>query len=58
MGRRVAKKVDSGNWKWYFYNGLKVIAEGTGTTNKIPYANGPGDIGGILSRDQNDAELR
>ena len=30
MGRRVAKRVDAGAWRWYFYDGLKVIAEGRG----------------------------
>jgi RHS repeat-associated protein len=51
--RRVAKKVGAGNWRWYFYDGLKVVAEGTGTSDKIHYTNSPGAIGGIISRDNN-----
>ena len=50
LGRRVGKKVGSGAWNWYFYDGLKVAAEGTSTTNKTFYTNGPGDVGGIVSR--------
>jgi RHS repeat-associated protein len=51
LGRRVAKKMDSGNWRWYFYDGLQVTAEGTGTSDKIYYTNSPGAIAGIICRD-------
>jgi len=34
LGRRVAKRVNSGPWRWFFYDGLKVIAEGTGTNDR------------------------
>jgi len=53
MGRRVAKRVNGGSWKWFFYDGLKVVAEGTTTTNKIYYTNSPAVIGGIICRDNN-----
>ena len=49
-GRRVAKRVDSGAWRWYFYDGLQVIAEGTGQNTKLSYTNTPSVIGGIISR--------
>jgi len=56
-GRRAARRVDSGAgfgaWRWYFYDGLKVVAEGTGTADRIYYTNAPGDVGGIICRDQN-----
>ena len=56
-GRRAAKRVDTGSgfgaWRWYFYDGLKVVAEGTGTADRIYYTNTPGDVGGIICRDQN-----
>ena len=53
MGRRVAKKVNSGAWKWFFYDGLKVVAEGTATNDKMFYTLSPGVIGGIVCRDNN-----
>jgi RHS repeat-associated protein len=54
MGRRVAKRVTypgygSLPWRWYFYDGLKVIAEGTTTTNRTYYTNSPAVIGGIIT---------
>jgi RHS repeat-associated protein len=49
MARRVAKKVDSGNWKWYFYDGLKVIVEGTATNSRTYYTNSPAAVGGIIT---------
>jgi YD repeat-containing protein len=51
LGRRVAKKVDGGAWRWYAYDGLQVIAEGTGTSDRICYTNSPAAIGGIVCRD-------
>ena len=42
LGRWVAKKVNDGSWRWYFYDGLKVIAEGMTTTNKVFYTLAPG----------------
>ena len=53
LGRRVAKRVNGGSWKWFFYDGLKVVAEGTTTTNKMYYTNSPSVIGGIICRDNN-----
>ena len=53
MGRRVAKKVNDGAWWWYFYDGLKVLAEGSNTsTNRVFYTLGEGAVGGILYRDR------
>ena len=56
-GRRAAKRVDTGSgfgaWRWYFYDGLKVVAEGTGPSDRIYYTNAPSDVGGIICRDQN-----
>jgi RHS repeat-associated protein len=49
MGRRVAKKKNSGNWRWYFYDGLKVIVEGNATNGKFYYTNSPAVIGGIIT---------
>ena len=53
LGRRVAKRVNGGSWQWFFYDGLKVVAEGTGQNDKIYYTNSPGVIGGIVCRDNN-----
>jgi len=53
LGRRVAKRVDGGTWRWYFYDGLKVVAEGTGQSDKTYSTLGPGAIGGIICRDEN-----
>jgi RHS repeat-associated protein len=50
-GRRATKKVDSGAWRWYSYDGLKVVAEGTSSTSKMYYTTAPGDPGGIICRD-------
>jgi len=53
MRRRVAKKVNAGAWWWYFYDGLKVLAEGSNTsTNRVFYTLGEGAVGGILYRDR------
>ena len=40
-----------------FYDGLKVVAEGTGQNDKIYYTNSPGVIGGIVCRDNNGTKL-
>jgi RHS repeat-associated protein len=50
-GRRVAKSVNGGAWRWYLYDGLKVVAEGTGTSSKMYYTTAPDDPGGIICRD-------
>jgi RHS repeat-associated protein len=50
-GRRVAKSVNGGAWRWYFYDGLKVVAEGTSSSDKQYYTTAPGDPGGIICRD-------
>jgi RHS repeat-associated protein len=50
MGRRVAKRVNGGDWKWYFYDGLQVIVEGTSATSHVAYTNSPSIIGGIITR--------
>jgi len=50
FGRRVAKKVgDNGDWRWFFYDGLNVVAEGTQTNDKMFYTLAPGDIGAITT---------
>jgi len=56
LGRRIAKRVTPaygapGPWRWYFYDGLQVTAEGTGTSDKIYYTHSPSAIGGIICRD-------
>jgi len=56
LGRRVAKRFNGGPWRWYFYDGLKVIAEGTGQDDRIYYTNSPAVIGGIICRDKNGTE--
>jgi len=33
LGRRLAKRVNGGDWWWYFYDGLKVLAEGWNASN-------------------------
>ena len=65
LGRRVAKRVTlygvygegTGPWRWYFYDGLKVIAEGTATNDKMYYTTNGGAIGGIIARDNNGTKL-
>jgi RHS repeat-associated protein len=62
LGRRVAKRAtyapqEPGPWRWYFYDGLKVVAEGTSQNDKIYYTNSPGAIGGIICRDNNGTKL-
>ena len=52
FGRRVARKEGDGPWRWYFYDGLKIIAEGTGTTDRKYYTLAPGAIGGIICSDE------
>jgi RHS repeat-associated protein len=52
LGRRVAKRVNGGDWWWYFYDGLKVLAEGSATNNRVFYTLAPGAVGGILYRDK------
>jgi RHS repeat-associated protein len=52
LGRRAAKRVNGGDWWWYFYDGLKVLAEGSATNNRVFYTLGEGAIGGILYRDK------
>jgi RHS repeat-associated protein len=52
LGRRVAKRVNGGDWWWYFYDGLKVLAEGSATNNRVFYTLGEGAVGGILYRDK------
>jgi len=49
----VAKRVNGGLWRWFFFDGLKVVAEGTGQNDKIYYTNSPGVIGEIVCRDNN-----
>ena len=58
LGRRVAKRLNvdeenPGPWRWYFYDGLQVETEGTGTNDKIYYTHSPSAIGGIITRDNN-----
>jgi hypothetical protein len=62
LGRRIAKRVTPaygtpGPWRWYFYDGLQVTAEGTGTTDKMYYTHSPSAIGGIIARDNNGQKL-
>jgi len=62
LGRRIAKRLtppygSPGPWRWYFYDGLQVTAEGTGTTDKMYYTHSPSAIGGIISRDNNGTKL-
>jgi RHS repeat-associated protein len=57
LGRRVARRLNGGPWRWYFYDGLQVTAEGTGTTDKMYYTHSPSAIGGIISRDNNGTKL-
>jgi len=62
LGRRIAKRVTPaygapGPWRWYFYDGLQVTAEGTGTNDKMYYTHSPSAIGGIIARDNNGTKL-
>ena len=50
FGRRVAKKVNDNDWKWFFYDGLQVVAEGSSTTSRLSYTNSPSVVGGIITR--------
>jgi hypothetical protein len=54
LGKRVAKRVDAGGgfgaWRWYCYDGLRVIAAGTGTSDKTYYTGG-------VCRDANGTKL-
>jgi len=42
-----------GAWRKYFYDGLQVVAEGTGTADKIFYTHSDAPVGGIVCRDAN-----
>jgi RHS repeat-associated protein len=53
LGRRVARRLNGGAWRWYFYDGLQVTAEGTATNDKMYYTHSPSAIGGIICRDKN-----
>jgi len=59
MGRRVGKQLTTdgqqGPWQWYAYDGLQVIAEGTGTSDRIAYTNSPAVVGGMICRDATGA---
>jgi RHS repeat-associated protein len=57
LGRRVARRLNGGPWRWYFYDGLQVTAEGTGTSDKMYHTHSPSAIGGIISRDNNGQKL-
>jgi len=51
--RNVTNDLGPSNSRRYFYDGLKVVAEGTGQSDKTYYTLGPGAIGGIICRDEN-----
>jgi hypothetical protein len=43
LRRRVARRLTTGYqqpgpWRWYFYDGLQVVAEGSGTSDKMYYS--------------------
>jgi YD repeat-containing protein len=51
LGRRACKRVNGGAWWWYFYDGLKVLFEGSDTSsNRGYYTVTPAAVGGIVSR--------
>ena len=56
LGRRAAKRLTTngqqpGPWWWYFYDGLKVLFEGSDTSsNRGYYTVTPAAVGGIVSR--------
>ena len=43
----------SADWRWYSYYGLNLIAEETGTNDRVFYTNSGGGPGGIICRDAN-----
>jgi len=47
---------NAGDGKSYFYDGLQVLAEGTGQNDKMHYTLAPSTIGGIICRDNNGAK--